>query len=141
MPKHSKAKDTQVGGDHYKGLEYQPFHLALDCSGSPAFIKAAKYLTREKNDRKENLRKAYHCIQLEQEYRETDGINIAVSEHVKRVRAHIRESRLEHVQKFCKQFKNGHIYETILMCIIDRNYSKAKENLTKFVRYGRWEEI
>lgn len=136
-----KAADTQVGGVHYKGMEYQPFHLSLDVKGSAGFVKAAKYLTRDKGDRLENLRKAYHCIKLEQEWRLERGLlrTSAVAYHRERLYQHYHIE--EDLTKFAAQFKNGSVYRAILRSIWQKDFSKAKEQLTKFVRYGRWEEI
>ena len=43
----------------------QPVELAYRLHGSPCFCKLAKYLTRDKEDKLKNLKKAKHCIQLE----------------------------------------------------------------------------
>jgi hypothetical protein len=54
----------QVGGDHYKLMKMQPveFILANDidfCTGN-----IIKYVTRDKGDKIENLRKARHYIDI-----------------------------------------------------------------------------
>lgn len=61
------ALDTQIDGSHYKVQKIQPIQLAYYVGGTPAFCKLAKYLTRDKGDRKTNLDKAVHCISLEEE--------------------------------------------------------------------------
>lgn len=61
------ALEIQIDGQHYKNQKIQPIELAYKLGGTPAFCKLAKYLTREKNDKKINLQKAYHCICLEQD--------------------------------------------------------------------------
>ena len=61
------ALDVQIDGQHYKNQKIQPIELAYKLGGTPAFCKLAKYLTREKNDKKINLQKAYHCICLEED--------------------------------------------------------------------------
>ena len=59
------ALDVQIDGQHYKNVKIQPIELAYTLGASPAFCKLAKYLSREKGDKKINLQKARHCIQLE----------------------------------------------------------------------------
>jgi len=61
------ALDVQIDGSHYKNIKIQPIELAYKLGASPAFCKLAKYISRQKNDKKINLQKAIHCIQLENE--------------------------------------------------------------------------
>lgn len=63
----SNALDTQVDGNHYKNQKMQPLELAYRVNGSPCFTKLAKYASRRKLDRLGDLKKAFHCIQLEKE--------------------------------------------------------------------------
>lgn len=56
------ALETQQGGNHYKTMKLQPVKLGYKIGATPCFVKLAKYLTRNKNDKKENLEKAFHCI-------------------------------------------------------------------------------
>lgn len=63
----TNALTTQEDGNHYKVMKMQPIELAYRLNGTPCFCKLAKYLTRDKGDKLTNLRKAKHCIQLEQE--------------------------------------------------------------------------
>lgn len=67
MIKEQSALDTQIEGNHYKELKMQPIELAYKVNGSPCFTKLAKYASRKKVDRLGDLKKAIHCIQLEQE--------------------------------------------------------------------------
>ena len=59
------ALDTQVGGDHYKGLAIQP---AVYCelnglSGLESSV--VKYTTRNQfKNKAEDIKKAIHCLQL-----------------------------------------------------------------------------
>lgn len=61
------ALDTQIDGNHYKDQPMQPLELAYRVNGSPCFTKLAKYASRRKVDRLGDLKKAIHCIQLEEE--------------------------------------------------------------------------
>lgn len=67
MTKKVSALNFQQDGDHYKTLKMQPLELAYRVNGSPCFTKLAKYASRKKVDRLGDLKKAIHCIQLEQE--------------------------------------------------------------------------
>lgn len=69
------ALDRQIGGNHYKEQKMQPMELAYKCMGTPAFCKVAKYCTRNKGDKIENLEKALHCIEIEQELLKWDSDN------------------------------------------------------------------
>ena len=61
---------TQVAGTHYTSMKMQPVQLAYYLYATPCFCKLAKYLTRDKGDKLENLKKALHCIRLEQDLNE-----------------------------------------------------------------------
>lgn len=133
MKKQNNPFDVQVGGNHYKTMDYQPAEFTMDIFGSFAETMCARYLTRDKGSRMENLSKAYHCIQLEQSYFKSEEV---VHKH-----RDLIEMYEVHVNKFFNQFSNSSAYKAIYNNLLAGNYSKAKENLTKFVRYGRWEEI
>jgi hypothetical protein len=60
-----KGLGSQVAGTHYTAMKMQPIELAYKLYATPCFCKLAKYLTRDKGDKLENLKKARHCIQLE----------------------------------------------------------------------------
>lgn len=133
------AIEQQVGGNHYKEMDYQPFEFAMDVGGTPAICKVAKYLTRVKGDRLENLRKAYHCIQLEQEYLASPKgkeLYMGATEPCE-----LDDIDKAFIKKFCDQFQQGAVYKTVLECTLSNKHSKAMENLTKFVKYMRWEYI
>ena len=66
----TKALDTQVGGEHYKNQELQPFEITFANFGyegvrAAVYTKVLKYLTREKGIHRENLEKAIHCLQIQ----------------------------------------------------------------------------
>jgi len=62
----TNALDVQVGGNHYKKQLIQPIELAYILNASPCFTKLAKYLSREKGNREQDLEKAKHVISLEE---------------------------------------------------------------------------
>lgn len=67
MKEEKSALDVQISGNHYKTQKLQPIELVYKLGATPCFCKLAKYLTRDKGDKKINLQKARHCIQLEQD--------------------------------------------------------------------------
>lgn len=129
------AIDVQVGGGHYKSLAIQPVEVAMVAGLSYCEGNLVKYLTRDKGNRLEDIKKAYHYLMLQQHMVEESVSNIPFcSTNFEKVYGH----RLE---DFFNQFKQGRVYSSILYCMMTHKYSKAREMLTKFVRYGRWEEI
>jgi hypothetical protein len=69
--KDKTAKDTQVGGDHYKHMKIQPMEYSMANNLNACQHTAIKYITRYKTKGgKMDLEKAIHCIQLliEMEY-------------------------------------------------------------------------
>ena len=90
MAEKISAIDTQEGGSHYKDQKVQPMELAYYIGGTPAFCKLSKYM-RVKEDQAEDLRKAYHCIEFEEEmqyfaklnykYQDIDFIDYWINRH------------------------------------------------------------
>ena len=90
MEEKISAIDTQEGGSHYKDQKVQPMELAYYIGGTPAFCKLSKYM-RVKEDQAEDLRKAYHCIEFEEEmqyyaklnykYQDIDFIDYWINRH------------------------------------------------------------
>ncbi len=62
-----KGLGTQIEGQHYTSMKLQPVQLAYMLYATPCFCKLSKYLTRDKGDKLTNLKKALHCIKLEQD--------------------------------------------------------------------------
>jgi hypothetical protein len=62
-----KGLGFQQDGTHYTSMKLQPVQLAYMLYATPCFCKLAKYLTRDKGDKLTNLKKALHCIKLEQD--------------------------------------------------------------------------
>lgn len=62
-----KGLGTQISGTHYTSMKLQPVQLAYMLYATPCFCKLSKYLTRDKGDKLTNLKKALHCIKLEQD--------------------------------------------------------------------------
>ena len=67
MAEVTNALDTQEAGNHYKVQKVQPIELSYYIGGTPAFCKLSKYIGRVKENQEEDLRKAYHCIKLEEQ--------------------------------------------------------------------------
>ena len=71
MNKHATAKDTQVGGAHYKLMKIQPMEYSMANKLNACQHTVVKYISRYKlKGGKADLEKAIHCIQLliEMEY-------------------------------------------------------------------------
>tara|TARA_R110002012_G_scaffold92271_1_gene224201 strand:+ start:2536 stop:2928 length:393 start_codon:yes stop_codon:yes gene_type:complete len=64
------ALSRQVEGQHYKNQKIQPIELAYVLGQTPAFCKVAKYATRIKDDPVQQLHKALHCIELDEELKD-----------------------------------------------------------------------
>jgi hypothetical protein len=58
-------KEKQIGGDHYKNLQIEPWEYAE--ANALTFLEgsAIKYITRHRlKGKDEDLQKAIHCIEL-----------------------------------------------------------------------------
>jgi hypothetical protein len=59
----SRVQDKQVGGSHYKDYAFQPWDI-IDEYGLDFYEGCVlKYLLRNKDNRKQDLEKAIHCIE------------------------------------------------------------------------------
>jgi len=70
----AKAFGKQVGGDHYKNQGIQPLELTYLNFGyagvkASLYTKVNKYLTRNKANEGEDIRKAIHCLELLAEFK------------------------------------------------------------------------
>lgn len=74
------ALNKQVGGSHYKKGKIQPIELAYMLGQTPAFCKVCKYATRVKDDPVQQLNKALHCIELDQELKDFQHLYCKVSQ-------------------------------------------------------------
>ena len=58
-----KAKDTQIGGNHYKDCAIEPWDI-IDANNLDFYEgNAVKYILRRKKDRVQDLNKAIHYLQ------------------------------------------------------------------------------
>ena len=69
-----EATTKQVGGDHYKDQGIQPLELTylnFGYAGVKASLdtKVNKYLTRNKANEGEDIRKAIHCLEMLAEFK------------------------------------------------------------------------
>jgi hypothetical protein len=62
-----QAASKQVGGDHYKRHNTQPWHIIDEYELNFYEGNALKYLLRRKSDRKEDLEKCIHYLEKELE--------------------------------------------------------------------------
>ncbi len=59
-----KATDRQVGGSHYKDMVIQPIDFIMKNNLDFCVGNCIKYLCRSKDNRKQDLEKAKHYIDL-----------------------------------------------------------------------------
>ena len=107
MTEKISAIDTQEAGNHYKNQKVQPMELSYYLGATPAFCKLSKYIGRIKEDQAEDLRKAYHCIEFEEEmqyyakrnykYQDVDFIDYWINRHT--INQNIRNA-LWHLSQF-----------------------------------------
>ena len=118
----SNALEQQVGGTHYKDMKMQPAELAYKVGGSPMFCKLAKYLTRDKGERVDNLNKALHCIALENEMIDLRCQNYKV---------YVTGYKSEEIREFCNQFEpmDGAFYNDIHTQMIEGQLQSAADEL------------
>ena len=134
----SNALEQQVGGSHYKDMDMQPAQLAYMVGGSPMFCKLAKYLTRKKGDRNENLNKALHCIALENEMIDLRCQNYKV---------YVTGYKSEEIKEFCNQFPpmDGAFYNDILTKMIEGYLQSAADELKAYItiqdEYAEFDEV
>lgn len=64
------ALNKQVAGNHYKNQKVQPIELTYMLGQTPAFCKVCKYATRIKDSPIQQLNKALHCIELDEELKD-----------------------------------------------------------------------
>lgn len=128
------ALDIQIDGQHYKNQKIQPIELAYKLGGTPAFCKLAKYLTREKNDKKVNLQKAFHCICLEEDLK-----NWAEYHYEYEM---VDDKIIEDNEQLIVDFSNG-VYEIeqALYEMFYRNYAKAKFWVNRYALKTVGEEV
>ena len=128
------ALEVQIDGQHYKNQKIQPIELAYKLGGTPAFCKLAKYLTREKNDKKVNLQKACHCICLEEDLKNWANYHYEYEM--------VDDKIIEDNEQLIVDFSNG-VYEIeqALYEMFYRNYAKAKFWVNRYALKTVGEEV
>jgi len=123
------ALDIQIDGEHYKNVKIQPIELAYKLGASPAFCKLAKYISRQKNDKKINLQKAIHCIQLEKEL-DSKYTPYCLSKEYALIN-YIEDWR-DNISEFCNQYtKNDHMCHA-LICMYGSDYDLAIKYVVEY---------
>ena len=130
------ALETQFGGNHYKVMKVQPVELGYKLGATPCFVKLAKYLTREKNDKKENLSKAFHCICLEQDLVQYGKYYITDHEDFYNYYANDWV-----VDNMIDEFSDNIFIRNALAAMYDRNYEAAKQNAKYYALEILGEEV
>jgi hypothetical protein len=68
------STSAQVGGTHYKDQGIQPLEITYRNYGyagvkAALYTKVNKYLTRNKGNEEEDIRKAIHCLEMLEEFK------------------------------------------------------------------------
>ena len=123
------AEDIQVAGNHYKNMTYQTARFGFDVGLESLGTQIAKYLTRDKGSRIENLEKAYHCIALDQQFDEEwklENSKFCLDIYD----AFCDEKPLE---KYFSQFEDCEKLKSIMRYYMKAEYSTAKGLLRKYI--------
>jgi len=118
------ALDNQVDGTHYKTMLIQPILLAyIVANGDACFCKAAKYISRDKEDAAEDLLKAAHVAEL-LSLRKGYGHNAVdfTPAHVELIRA------------FVKQYNGPESHVTFLYHMATGDVEKAIQSINYIIK-------
>ena len=124
-----KAEDIQVAGNHYKNMAYQTARFGFDVGLESLGTQIAKYLTRDKGSRIENLEKAYHCIALDQQFDE----ELYDEGFVYSLDIYRPESDDEKIEKYFSQFSDGDKLKKVMVNYMKANFSSAKRGLRRYI--------
>lgn len=127
------ALKKQVGGNHYNKLEIQPIEVIGQTELDYFSGNILKYLTRDKNNRKEDLQKALHYIDLRKECYQVSRDNLEVDCYFFLAG--------EKTLPFFLQFESGDIYLSVLEFTLLGLYKEAKELLQEFINKGEYSEV
>ena len=119
------ALDIQIDGEHYKNVKIQPIELAYKLGASPAFCKLAKYISRQKNDKKVNLQKAIHCIQLDMELQYCSYYHLS---------ADACDGNLYMIYDFANQFTDDDNFADALVNLYSGYHNLAIDNVIAYAR-------
>lgn len=124
------AENIQVGGQHYKTMAYQTARFGYDTELVSLGTQIAKYLTRDKGSRIENLEKAYHCICLDQQFEKDSakkGFEPLLDIYCKGSDEHFLE-------KYFSQFTDGDKFKAVMRQYMKANFPQAKGLLRKYIK-------
>lgn len=78
----SRANERQVGGEHYKGVDYEHWDWICDIRLHYLLACASKYVTRSRNKNgRQDLEKAVHYIEKAEEKGITGSIEMRRAEY------------------------------------------------------------
>jgi hypothetical protein len=119
----TSVNDTQIGGSHYKSLQYEHWDFASDIYGSDHYLKGCctKYLVRWKDKNGiEDLKKSYHYLQkLIEKSGNMDNI-------------HIPNDFFAILSKFVSQLPSKEA--DIVYSVYTNNFKSAKKDLEELIR-------
>lgn len=124
------ALEKQVDGTHYNKLKIQPIQLGYALNATPCFVKLAKYLTRDKDDKLVQLTKALHVIELEEELLSDDHMYYMES-HGSSMYGSVEDSTI--LVDFCNQFEHDEIIYRALNHMSGQWYVQAREAVAELL--------
>ena len=98
------ALNHMVGGSHYK-QKMQVIQVTYLLGASPCWKMVAKYITRKKDNPKQDLEKAIHCIQLEDEL-----LELRCSKYI----TEMQEYEHPTIKEFAEQFEDVEFVQYVL---------------------------
>lgn len=125
------AEQTQVGGNHYKNMAYQTARFGFDAGLESLGTQIAKYLTRDKGSRLENLEKAYHCIALDQQFDEEYRADFIEGKYALNI--YCEQTNEEYLSRYFSQFTDGDKLKSIMRLYMQAKYPQAKGLLRKYI--------
>lgn len=123
------ALNKQVAGNHYKDQKIQPIQLAYMLGQTPAFCKVAKYATRIKDDPVQQLKKALHCIELDEELKDFQHLYCKVG--------------LDFAEDMIREFTESYYLRACLLAMHAEDYTSAIYYMSEMieVEVGKKEDI
>lgn len=92
------ALNTQVGGNHYAKMKYQPIEFAMKCQLNPVQFSIAKYVSRYKNKNGlQDLAKALHFCEIAKSL-DTDPIEDDIHWLVNEIYRYVHDNCMSELQ-------------------------------------------
>ena len=123
----NNALETQIGGTHYKVLPYQPIELIGELRMDYFQGCIIKYISRDKNNKIEDLQKAIHYCKLAEEV--GVGIKYVDSKH--------SQSLKYEIGKYVKMNNLPEICSSIIFQVLQNQYNIAIGLINKLININK----